>query len=82
MRENQAVIEECDAGLAKIVVPIFVGERVLGAVGACGMLLDEGEVEPFLIHKTTGIAEDRIEDLADGIQNNVGWCRCPGGPAL
>lgn len=69
MRERQAAIEECDAGLIKIVVPIFVGSRFLGAVGACGMLLDEGEVESFLIHKTTGIEEDRIDDLADGIQN-------------
>jgi ligand-binding sensor protein len=62
-----SLIEECDAGLVKIIVPVFVKDEFLGAVGACGMLLDEGEVDSFLINMTTGIEEQEIETLASDI---------------
>ena len=64
MQTRQPVIEECDAGLVKIVVPIFVDDTFLGAVGACGFLLDDGEVDTFLINKVTGIEEEKAEELA------------------
>jgi ligand-binding sensor protein len=64
---HTSLIEECDAGLVKIIVPVFVKNEFLGAVGACGMLLDKGEVDPFLIHMTTGIDEEEIEKLASDI---------------
>lgn len=64
---RRPVIEECDAGLVKIVVPIFAGEAFLGAVGACGLLLEGGEADAFLIEKTTGIDEETTERLAAGI---------------
>ena len=64
---NKSVIEECDAGLFKMVVPIFVKDEFLGAVGACGMLLDDGEADSFLINKITEIDEERIESLAEDL---------------
>lgn len=64
-KSSQApVIEECDAGLIKLVVPIFVGEEFIGSVSGCGMLLDEGEVDTFLVHKTTDMDEAVLEDLS------------------
>lgn len=60
---NQPVIEECDAGLAKIVVPIIVNGEFIGSAGACGMILDDGEVDTFLINKITDIPESRAETL-------------------
>ncbi|MCG6974101.1 MAG: PocR ligand-binding domain-containing protein [Desulfobacterales bacterium] len=66
-QSHASLIEECDAGLVKIIVPVFVKDEFLGAVGACGMLLDEGEVDPFLINMTTGINEAEIEKLASDI---------------
>lgn len=57
-------VEECDAGLARIAVPIFVGDKFLGTVGACGRFLDGTEVESFLVNKTTGIDEDKIRSLS------------------
>ena len=68
MRSKQPVIEECDAGMLKLVVPIFAGDEFVGAVGACGFLLDDGEVDEFLINKMTDINESKIEILAIGIQ--------------
>ncbi len=67
MKTRKAVIEECDAGLAKIVVPVFVDEEFVGAVGACGFLLDDGEVDSFLINKMTDIEEEKIKTLSQGI---------------
>jgi ligand-binding sensor protein len=64
MRAQATVIEECDAGLIKMVVPIFCRGEFLGAVGACGMIFADGEVDAFLVNKMTGIAEEQIEALA------------------
>jgi len=61
-------IEECDGGLLKIVVPIFVGNEFVGAFGACGFILDDGEVDTFLINKVTEIPEEELEALSEGIQ--------------
>jgi len=69
MQTKEPVTEECDAGLVKIVVPIFAQEEFVGVVGCCGLLLDEGEVESYLIHKITGIEEETIEDLSNGIHS-------------
>jgi ligand-binding sensor protein len=62
-----AVIEECDAGMLKLVVPIFVRDQFIGSAGGCGLLLDEGEVDGFLVNKITDIDEERVESLARGI---------------
>jgi ligand-binding sensor protein len=67
-KQTQAsLIEECDAGLVKIIVPVFVKDEFLGTAGACGMLLDGGEVDSFLVNMTTGLVEAEIERLASDI---------------
>jgi len=58
---------ECDAGLVKIIAPIFVDDEFLGAVGGCGLLREEEEPDAFLINKTTGIDYETIENLSEGI---------------
>ena len=68
MNTGKPVIEECDAGLIKIAVPIFVGDEFIGTVGGCGKLIEDGEVDSFLINKITGIDENQIEGLTDGIE--------------
>jgi ligand-binding sensor protein len=69
MRSKQPVIEECDAGLLKLVVPIMLNDEYVGAVGACGFLLNDGEVDSFLVNKMTDINEDKVERLAEGIDS-------------
>ena len=69
MRSKQPVIEECDAGMLKLVVPIFANEEFVGAVGVCGVLLDDGEVDDFLVNKMTDISEDQIKTLSTDIPN-------------
>lgn len=66
-QEKAPVIEECDAGLIKLVVPIFVGEAYLGSIGACGLLQEDGEVDTFMVNRTIGIEEEEIDALSDDI---------------
>lgn len=64
---RQPVIEECDAGMVKLVVPIFYDSTFLGAAGGCGLILDAGAVDTFLVNKIIGMEEERIEQLSEGI---------------
>lgn len=68
-KSRKPVIEECDAGLLKLVVPIFVKGDFLGAVGACGLLLEDGEVDSFTVNRTLDISEEKIESLSTGIKS-------------
>ena len=61
------IIEECDAGLLKIVVPIFCGDEFVGAAGGCGLLMEDGEVDDFMINKTTDLSESKIIELAGSV---------------
>ena len=62
-----AAIIECDAGLVKTVVPIFVNAEFLGVAGGCGLLLRDSEVDTFLVNKTTDIDVGEIENLSNDI---------------
>ena len=64
---RRTVIEECDAGMVKMVVPIFIDDEFIGAAGACGLILEAGEIDPFLISKMTDIEEERIDELAENL---------------
>jgi ligand-binding sensor protein len=66
---KEPVVEECDAGLMKLVVPIIVGDAFIGAVGACGLILDDGEIDSFMVNKTIGMNEEEIESLAKDIKH-------------
>jgi len=65
-QSREPVIEECDAGMLKLVVPIYVKDEFVGAVSGCGLLLDDGEADAFLVNKITGMPEERVEELAEG----------------
>ncbi|NWH05230.1 PocR ligand-binding domain-containing protein [Desulfobacter latus] len=65
---KKAVVEECDAGLLKLVVPIFFKEEYLGVVGGCGLLAEDGEVDEFAINKITEMDEEKIQALSADVQ--------------
>jgi len=58
------VVEECDAGFSKIVVPIFLGNEFLGVAGGCGLVAEDGEADTFAVTKITDMDEERVETLA------------------
>lgn len=65
-KNGQAVVEECDAGFTKVVVPIFVGEAFVGAAGGCGRLSEGGNVELFMAAKALETSEEEVEKMAAG----------------
>ncbi len=68
MHTKAPVVEECDIGLLKICVPVFFNEEFIGAVGGCGHLLEESEVDTFLVHKMTDLQESEVEELASDVR--------------
>lgn len=66
-KTKKPVFAECDAGLLKMVVPIFACDEFLGVFSGCGLLVEGGSVESFLIHKTTGINTGEIDRLSKDI---------------
>jgi len=64
---QKPIISECDIALVKVAVPIFVDNAFLGTVGACGLLPDDGEVEEFMVQKTTGLKDTEVSELVEGI---------------
>lgn len=67
-RSGKAVIDACDAGMIKLVVPVIVGGEFLGVAGGCGSLETAEVVDTFLVHKTIGLPEEQIDGLAAGIR--------------
>ena len=68
VKTGKTVVDECDAGLMKFAVPIFLGDEFLGVAGGCGLLRNEEEVDAYLVHRTTGLDEEVVEDLSENIE--------------
>ena len=66
-KNRKPVIEACDAGMLKLVVPIFVNGKFLGVAGGCGCLEPNEDIDTFMINKTTGISEEKIARLSGDI---------------
>jgi len=67
IKTGKTVVDECDAGLMKFAVPIFVENEFLGTAGGCGLLRYQKQVETYLVHRTTDLDENVIKDLAENI---------------
>ena len=67
-RTHETAIEECDAGMVKLVVPVFSADEFLGTSGICGFLRHDEEVDAFYVGKVTGLPEAEIEGLAKSVR--------------
>jgi len=64
-REVQGpLVDFCDAGLVRMVVPIIRDGRLIGQVTACGGVAKGEEVDSFLVARQVGIPEEEVEALA------------------
>jgi ligand-binding sensor protein len=57
------LIDFCDAGMLKLVIPIFCQSDFLGTLTACGACIEGEELEVFLIEKSTKSNEQEVEAL-------------------
>ena len=67
-RTREAAIEECDAGMVKLVVPVFSDDEFLGTFGVCGLLRHDDEVDAFYVSKVTGMPEAEVAALAKSVR--------------
>ena len=68
LKTRETVVDECDAGLMKFAVPIFVDDEFLGVAGGCGKLGGEGQVDVYLVHRTADLDEKVVGDLSGDIE--------------
>ena len=66
-KTREPVIDACDAGMLKLVVPIFANGDFMGVSGGCGYLEPYEDIDSFMINKTTGITVEKIYRLAENI---------------
>ena len=61
--ERRPVIEFCDAGMLKLVIPVFRQNDFVGTLTACGAYIGGEELEDFFIEKSTKLNEQEIKAL-------------------
>ncbi len=90
IKTKQTVIDECDGGLTKVVIPIFQKEKVEALFSCCGFFMESSEIEHFIIKKTTNLNDKEIDTLStpiprmpsDKIKEMVAYIDKKVGPAL
>ena len=68
LKTRETVIDECDAGLMKFAVPIFVDKEFMGVAGGCGKLRGKGQVDTYLVHRTADLDEKFVSELSGDIE--------------
>jgi ligand-binding sensor protein len=67
VESKQPVLEECEAGFMKFVVPLFVKGEFLGVVGGCGCLLPDSNIDIFYLSKLLEKNEQEVEKLLSSV---------------
>jgi ligand-binding sensor protein len=68
LKTGKTTVAECDAGLMKFAVPIFLDGEFLGVAGGCGRLRDQEQVDTYLVHRTAGMEEEAVNNLSEDIE--------------
>lgn len=63
LESRKPVIDECEAGFSKFLVPIFMNGNFLGSAGGCGCLITDNKIDTFYISKAVGKDEVEIKSL-------------------
>lgn len=66
-QSEQPAVEACDAGLIKLLVPIFYKNEFLGVAGGCGLLPQEESVDSFAVSKIADMEEAEVTRLGSDV---------------
>jgi ligand-binding sensor protein len=69
---RQPMISECDAGMTKIVVPIFYNQEFLGVAGGCGLLSADNEIDTYAVFRLSGMDEEMVKALSRSVRPVTG----------
>jgi len=67
-KTGKPMIEECDAGMLKVVVSILLEGELVGSVSGCGRLDPGSELETDYIAQATGLTPEEVATMARSIQ--------------
>jgi len=65
--KKESATGECDAGLVKFLIPIFVENKFLGMVGGCGCVKEQSEIDAFYIGKM--LKKEDVSDLSGTVRS-------------
>lgn len=60
----EPVVDECEAGMLRIAVPIVRDKELVGQVTACGRVPHGGAIETFLVSRAAEIPEAEVVHMA------------------
>ncbi|HDD35246.1 MAG TPA: hypothetical protein ENF30_00430 [Candidatus Desulfofervidus auxilii] len=66
--KNITIIEECDVGFTKFVVPIFYKNEFLGTAGGCGVVLKGSEIDTFYLAQLLNKTEEEVEKMLSSVK--------------
>jgi len=58
--KKECIVDECDAGFVKFLMPLYIGNEFAGMIGGCGCLAENTEIDAFHISKLL-----KKEDITD-----------------
>lgn len=59
--KKDCVVDECDAGFIKFLMPLYIGNELAGMIGGCGCLAENAEIDAFHIGKL--LKKENITDI-------------------
>jgi ligand-binding sensor protein len=69
MKKGEPFAEFCDGGMMRVSVPVMVGGEFVGAVGGCGLVPDDDEVDTFSIGMMSGLDESFIDEKVGTVKS-------------
>jgi ligand-binding sensor protein len=67
LHSKEPIVDECEAGFVKFLVPISIHGEFLGSAGGCGCLIMDHKIDTFYISKAVGKDEAEIKRLLNTI---------------
>lgn len=69
LKQGKPFVEYCDAGMARVSVPVVVDGEVVGAVGGCGLVPADEEVDEFAVGMMSGLGDEGIAEKAKTVKS-------------
>lgn len=66
-RWGRTAVDECRAGLVRILLPVFADDEYRGLVGCCGVLMEGSEVDVDFVAAATGLSPEAVTSLSESI---------------
>jgi ligand-binding sensor protein len=67
-KTRKPMIDACEAGMIKSVIPLFYQGDFVGTLTMCGCCTADEEIEDFMIQKSAGLDDEELDGLKKDVQ--------------